>query len=148
MKDLSWEWGKTCTICKLISVWSVIGGVGKRRLGSHQVNLVWGITSWVKRKKKILMASKWSLLLWIQLSMQQLAARLEEQENAIKLAWGDTLLPEWNSMSVDINSGVVKSQPETPLVGFHISLWSVTVADTPPWLQMWDACFQSFTLAA
>lgn len=86
--------------------------------------------------------------------MQQQAGRLEEeeeeeeQENAIKLASGDTLLSEWNSMSVDINSRVVKSQPETPLVGFHISLWSVTVADTPPPLQMWDACFQSFVFAA
>ena len=75
------------------------------------------------------------------ISMQQLAGRLEEQqqqqqENAIKLASGNTLLPEWKSVSVDINSGVVKSQPETPLVGFHISHWSVTVADRLPWLQM------------
>lgn len=123
-------------------------GCGEKKTWVSSSELSLGNYKLSKREKKILMASKWSLLHWIQLSMQQLAGRLEEQENAIKLAWGDTLLPEWNSMSVDINSGVVKSQPETPLVGFHISLWSVTVADTPPWLQMWDACFQSFTLAA
>lgn len=112
---------------------SVIGGVEKRTLRSHQVDLVWGITSWIK-EKKILQLNGYCCSEF-NISMQQLAGRLEEeeeeQENAIKLASGDTLLSAWKSMSVDINSGVVKSQPPTPLVGFRISLWSVTVADTP-----------------
>lgn len=110
---------------------SVIGE--KRTLRSHQVDLVWGITSLSKRKK-ILQLNGYCCSEF-NISMQQLAGRLEEeeeeQENAIKLASGDTLLSVWKSMSVDINSGVVKSQPPTPLVGFRISLWSVTVADMP-----------------
>lgn len=60
----------------------------------------------------------------------------EEQEIAMKLAWSDTLLSDWNCVSVDINSGVVKSQPDTQLVSFHISLWSGTAAETLRRLEM------------
>lgn len=49
----------------------------------------------------------------------------EEQVKTIKLSWGNTPLHEWNSVSVGINSGMVKSQPKTLLDGFHISPWSV-----------------------
>lgn len=81
---------------------------------------------------------------------QQKDDRLEEgeQEIAMKLAWSDTLPSDWNSVSVDINSGVVKSQPDTQLVSVHISLWSGTAAETLRRFEMGDACIQSFAFAA
>lgn len=54
----------------------------------------------------------------------------KQRKIAMKLARSDTLLSDSNSVSVDINSGVVKSQLETQLGSFHISLWSGTAAET------------------